>query len=51
MTAASFRTFDARYTNTCWSLIQADDCVKFGGAYEPKDGKIAASSTFLLEGR
>jgi NADPH-dependent 2,4-dienoyl-CoA reductase/sulfur reductase-like enzyme len=43
----SARTFPARYTNTCWSLIDTDDCVKVGGAYEPKDGKIAASSTFI----
>ncbi|MDP3691203.1 NAD(P)/FAD-dependent oxidoreductase [Bradyrhizobium sp.] len=41
------RTFPARYTNTCWSLIDTDDCVKVGGAYEAKDGKIAASSTFV----
>lgn len=43
----SARTFEARYTNTCWSLIETDDCVKVGGAYEPKDGKITASSTFV----
>ena len=43
----SARTFPARYTNTCWSMIDTDDCVKIGGAYEPKDGKIAASSTFV----
>lgn len=43
----SARTFPARYTNTCWSLISSDDCVKIGGAYEPKDGKITASSTFV----
>lgn len=45
----SSKTFDARYTNTCWSLIETDDCVKVGGAYEPKDGKIAASSTFVSQ--
>lgn len=43
----STRVFDARYSNTCWSLIAADDCVKIGGAYEAKDGKITASSTFV----
>lgn len=43
----SARTFPARYTNTCWSMIDTDDCVKIGGAYEPKDGKITASSTFV----
>jgi sulfide dehydrogenase [flavocytochrome c] flavoprotein subunit len=46
---ASARTFPARYTNTCWSLIETDDCVKVGGAYEPKDGKIAAASTFISQ--
>ena len=40
-------TFPARYTNTCWSLIETDDTVKVGGRYEPKDGKIAAVETFL----
>ncbi len=40
-------TFPARYTNTCWSLIETDDTIKIGGSYEAKDGKIFASSTFL----
>ena len=40
-------TFPARYTNTCWSLIETDDTVKVGGRYEPKDGKIAAVETFI----
>lgn len=40
-------TFPARYANTCWSLIETDDTVKVGGSYEPKDGKIFASSTFI----
>ncbi|MBB5050807.1 NADPH-dependent 2,4-dienoyl-CoA reductase/sulfur reductase-like enzyme [Afipia massiliensis] len=44
---ASARTFPARYTNTCWSMIDTDDAVKVGGAYEAKDGKIGASSTFV----
>jgi sulfide dehydrogenase [flavocytochrome c] flavoprotein chain len=43
------RTFPARYTNTCWSLIATDDTVKVGGSYEPKEGKIAASSTFVSQ--
>lgn len=46
---ASARTFPARYTNTCWSLIATDDCVKVGGTYEPKDGKIGASTTFVSQ--
>ncbi|MCA3630820.1 MAG: FAD-dependent oxidoreductase [Methylobacterium sp.] len=41
------RTFPARYANTCWSLIETNDTVKVGGAYEAKDGKITASSTFI----
>ena len=40
-------TFPARYTNTCWSLIETDDTVKVGGRYEPKDGKITAVETFV----
>jgi sulfide dehydrogenase [flavocytochrome c] flavoprotein subunit len=44
---ASGRTFPARYTNTCWSLIETDDTVKVGGRYEPKDGKITAVETFV----
>lgn len=44
---AGARTFPARYANTCWSLIQTDDTVKVGGRYEAKDGKIAATETFI----
>jgi sulfide dehydrogenase [flavocytochrome c] flavoprotein chain len=44
---AGGRTFPARYTNTCWSLIETDDTVKVGGRYEAKDGKIAAVETFI----
>jgi len=40
-------TFPARYTNTCWSMIETDDTVKIGGRYEAKDGKIAAVETFV----
>jgi NADPH-dependent 2,4-dienoyl-CoA reductase/sulfur reductase-like enzyme len=40
-------TYPARYTNTCWSLIETDDAVKVGGSYESKDGKIAAVETFI----
>jgi sulfide dehydrogenase [flavocytochrome c] flavoprotein chain len=41
------RTFPARYTNTCWSLIQTDDTVKVGGQFEPKDGKITSTVPFI----
>jgi hypothetical protein len=30
-------------------LVAVDDCVKISGAYEPKDGKTAASSAFVLK--
>ncbi|MCZ0734910.1 NAD(P)/FAD-dependent oxidoreductase [Phreatobacter sp. AB_2022a] len=43
------RTFPARYTNTCWSLIETDDAVKVGGRYEAKDGKIGAIETFISQ--
>ncbi|MDQ2078961.1 NAD(P)/FAD-dependent oxidoreductase [Xanthobacteraceae bacterium Astr-EGSB] len=45
----SSRAFPARYNNTCWSLIAPDDDVKVGGAYEPGEGKIKASSTFVSQ--
>jgi NADPH-dependent 2,4-dienoyl-CoA reductase/sulfur reductase-like enzyme len=43
------RTFPARYVNTCWSLIDTDDTIKVGGRYEPKDGRIAASESFVSQ--
>ncbi|MFV0298808.1 MAG: FCSD flavin-binding domain-containing protein [Hyphomicrobiaceae bacterium] len=43
------KTFPPRYVNTCWSLIDTDDTVKVGGQYAPKDGKIAAISTFVSQ--
>jgi NADPH-dependent 2,4-dienoyl-CoA reductase/sulfur reductase-like enzyme len=43
------RLFPPRYMNTCWSLIATDDAVKVGGAYEPKDGRIAATQTFISQ--
>ena len=43
------RTFPARYINTCWSLIETDDTIKVGGRYEAKDGKIAATETFVSQ--
>jgi hypothetical protein len=46
---AGKRTFPARYSNTCWSLIATDDDVKVGGSYEPGDGKLKATSTFVSQ--
>ncbi len=43
------RAFPARYTNTCWSLIDNDDAVKVGGRYEPKDDRITAVDTFVSQ--
>ena len=37
----------AVYSNTCWSLIAADDGVKVGASYEAIDGKITSTSTFI----
>ncbi len=43
------RAFPARFSNTCWSLIDTDDGVKVGAQYEPKDGKISAVETFISQ--
>ena len=43
------RAFPARYSNTCWSLIAPDDDIKVGANYEPVDGAIKASSTFVSQ--
>jgi sulfide dehydrogenase [flavocytochrome c] flavoprotein chain len=40
-------TFPAKYTNTCWSLIETDDTIKVGGRFEPKDGKITSVEPFV----
>ncbi|MEZ2406919.1 NADPH-dependent 2,4-dienoyl-CoA reductase/sulfur reductase-like enzyme [Bosea sp. OAE752] len=41
--------FPARYFNTCWSLVGPDDAIKVGGRYEPKDGRIASTETFISQ--
>jgi sulfide dehydrogenase [flavocytochrome c] flavoprotein chain len=46
---ANKRTFPARYSNTCWSLIAADDDVKIGGTYEAGEGKLKAVTTFVSQ--
>ena len=43
------RTFPARYSNTCWSLIETDDGVKVGAQYSPADGKIASTTSFVSQ--
>lgn len=46
----SSRSFPAKYSNTCWSLIATDDGVKVGASYAPgDDGTIASTSTFISQ--
>jgi NADPH-dependent 2,4-dienoyl-CoA reductase/sulfur reductase-like enzyme len=45
------RTFPARYTNTCWSLIWDDDAVKVGGQFEPRPDKITSTVPFISQVR
>jgi hypothetical protein len=45
--------FPARYRNTCWSLLAADDSIKIGASYQPgdEDGKpyLQASGGFVSQ--
>ncbi len=44
------RVFAAKYSNTCWSLIAADNGVKVGAQYEADDaGQIVSTSTFISQ--
>ncbi len=43
------KVFPAKYSNTCWSLIETDDGVKVGAQYAPAEGKIAATTTFISQ--
>lgn len=43
------RVFPAKYSNTCWSLIETDDGVKVGAQYAPQDGQIASTSSFISQ--
>ena len=43
------KTFPAKYSNTCWSLIATDDGVKVGASYEPTPEKIASVESFISE--
>jgi len=44
------KTFPAKYSNTCWSMIGTDDGVKVGAQYASIDGKIASTSKFISQG-
>lgn len=41
--------FPARYSNTCWSLIAANDGVKVGATYEATEEKIAKVDGFISQ--
>ncbi len=41
------KLFPARFSNTCWSLIETDDGIKVGANYEATDEKIAKTSGFI----
>lgn len=43
------KVFPARYSNTCWSLIETNDGVKVGAQYAPTDDKIASTSSFISQ--
>ncbi|MGB3277670.1 MAG: NAD(P)/FAD-dependent oxidoreductase, partial [Pseudorhodobacter sp.] len=45
----SSKVFPAKYSNTCWSLIAADDGVKVGASYEPTAEKIASVESFISQ--
>ena len=43
------RVFPARYSNTCWSLIDTNDGIKVGASYEPTEEKIASVGGFISQ--
>ena len=43
------RVFPAKFSNTCWSLIDANDGVKVGATYEATDEKIAKVDGFISQ--
>jgi sulfide dehydrogenase [flavocytochrome c] flavoprotein subunit len=43
------KVFPAKYSNTCWSLIETNDGVKVGAQYAPTDEKIASTSSFISQ--
>ena len=43
------KVFPARFSNTCWSLISADDGVKVGATYEATPEKIAKVDGFISQ--
>lgn len=43
------KVFPAKFSNTCWSLINADDGVKVGATYEATQEKIAKVDGFISQ--
>ncbi|MFO7769985.1 MAG: NAD(P)/FAD-dependent oxidoreductase, partial [Roseovarius gahaiensis] len=43
------RVFPAKFSNTCWSLINTDDGVKVGASYQATDEKIAKVDGFISQ--
>ncbi|QFS83823.1 Sulfide dehydrogenase [flavocytochrome c] flavoprotein chain precursor [Roseivivax sp. THAF40] len=43
------RVFPARFSNTCWSLIETNDGVKVGATYEATEEKIAKVDGFVSQ--
>lgn len=43
------RVFPARYSNTCWSMIDTDNGVKVGATYDPTEEKIASVDSFVSQ--
>ncbi|WP_170766125.1 NAD(P)/FAD-dependent oxidoreductase [Ruegeria lacuscaerulensis] len=43
------KVFPAKFSNTCWSLIDADDGVKVGATYEATQEKIAKVDGFISQ--
>ena len=39
--------FPAKFSNTCWSLVETDDGIKVGATYEATDEKIAKVDGFV----
>lgn len=46
---ADGRAFPARFSNTCWSLIDTDDGVKVGATYEASDEGIVSVDSFVSQ--
>jgi len=43
------RVFPAKFSNTCWSLIDTDDGVKVGASYQATEEKIAKVDGFISQ--